>query len=52
MSRRRWLNVSEAEYNRRMAARRRQQQQGGEGCSTKLGFWITIIVIVLLLYSC
>lgn len=43
---RRWLDVGEAEYERRMRARNRQNGDGG--CGTI----IMIIIVLLLLKSC
>ena len=46
---RRWLNVSEAEYNRRMEARRRRNDYtaDGPGC---MGVTFIIIMIMLIIW--
>ena len=43
---RRWLDVSDAEYERRMRAR--NNRNGGDGCGTIIG----IIIVLYLLKSC
>ena len=43
---RRWLDVSDAEYERRMRAR--NNRNGGDGC----GSIIAIIIILSMLHSC